>query len=134
MLELPQPDHAETVDGCPQVNLPQDTTSDWIAALSWMYDRNHLESRSTAFNVVAGNFQLNTRSSICELGLYQMLQICEAATYFPKSNQYILPPDDWRCLIIGRGKLQDHLLNLLACWDSNTAHFVRVVDMFASPG
>jgi hypothetical protein len=37
MLALPQPSHADCIDGCPFVELT-DAAADWLVALKWMYD------------------------------------------------------------------------------------------------
>jgi hypothetical protein len=39
MLELPQPELVESVEGCPLVKLHEDTIYDWTTALHWMYDQ-----------------------------------------------------------------------------------------------
>ena len=39
MLELPQPSDIESMQGCPLVNLSQDSAKDWLVVLKWLYQR-----------------------------------------------------------------------------------------------
>ncbi|KIJ64335.1 hypothetical protein HYDPIDRAFT_90957 [Hydnomerulius pinastri MD-312] len=75
MLELPQPELVENVDGSPVVNLPHDTVNDWRATLHWMYDRKSFELRSTTFNIIAGALRISTKYEIPDLRLWCRRQL-----------------------------------------------------------
>ncbi|KAH7925006.1 hypothetical protein BV22DRAFT_1105166 [Leucogyrophana mollusca] len=67
MLELPQSDSMENVDGCPSVTLQGDSASDWRIALSWMYDRVGFASHAVTFDMLAGAMRISTKYEVHDL-------------------------------------------------------------------
>ncbi|KAG6336748.1 hypothetical protein ID866_2353 [Astraeus odoratus] len=68
MLELPQPEVVEAVDGCPLVALPGDSVADWTVVLNWLYDRSSVfESRLATFTIIVGALRISTKYEISDL-------------------------------------------------------------------
>lgn len=75
MLELPQPQDAENVDGCPLVAFSGDSVADWTVTLSWMYNRSAFESRSATFSIIAGALRISTKYEISDLRSWSKQQL-----------------------------------------------------------
>ncbi|KAH7911873.1 hypothetical protein BJ138DRAFT_1112858 [Hygrophoropsis aurantiaca] len=67
MLELPQSENVENIDGCPSVKMPGDSARDWNAVLSWMYDRIGFARQPVVFQVLAGTMRISTKYEIYDL-------------------------------------------------------------------
>ncbi|KAL6308839.1 hypothetical protein BKA93DRAFT_697979, partial [Sparassis latifolia] len=68
MLEVPQPADAESVDGCPLVQLA-DAVDDWIMTMKWLYDRRIFQSlpHPIPFQLLQGALRISTKYDIADL-------------------------------------------------------------------
>ncbi|KAI0945976.1 hypothetical protein AcV7_010076 [Taiwanofungus camphoratus] len=68
MLEIPQPEVVDSVDGCPLVQLA-DAAQDWLTALKWMYDPDEFHSmpHPVPWTLIPSALRISTKYEIAAL-------------------------------------------------------------------
>ncbi|KAJ7169006.1 hypothetical protein C8R46DRAFT_243707 [Mycena filopes] len=112
MLEFPQPDDAELIDGCPVVRV-SDTDRDLSSFLSALFDYESFGAfpAATTFDTISGILRLSKKYEVDSLYKRALTHLSSASGDFPASSSWTLPHTEWiRVILLARELTLDWIL------------------------